>query len=286
MGTWSRCNWSCRLCQHNFSLAADHLKVTLRSGWKVVYFRLWARVLPWQPFMGLALAGTWAELGVAWEAAGTQVPRPEQLPPLSDKERFVVLSPFPPTRTSISLALFTSLSPLSSLPLFLLGLWSRIGFAGRMTEAGSAQRHRRGWGGPQGWGQGCPQCSLFSWACVISGLAWPCSHRAWLSALTLIMVYLSDWPSHNSLGPLITEAGVEAADWSPAWIQPRAQWHHVFIHKSQRCPSPCPQAGSWPLTPSILSSKITEFHFSWHLILLFSTRNWLKSRELEPPKQQ
>lgn len=68
--------------------------------------------------MGLALAGTWAELGVAWEAAGTQVPRPEQLPPLSDKERFVVLAPFPPTRTSISLALFTSLSPLSSLPLF------------------------------------------------------------------------------------------------------------------------------------------------------------------------
>lgn len=62
-----------------------------------------------------------------------------------------------------------------------------------------------GAGGPQGRGQGCPQGSLFPWTCVILGLAWPCSHRAWLSALTLIMVYLSDWPSHNSPGPLITE---------------------------------------------------------------------------------
>lgn len=41
-----------------------------------------------------------------------------------------------------------------------------------------------------------------------SSRAWPgpCSHRGWLSALTLITVYLSDWHSHNSPGPLITEA--------------------------------------------------------------------------------
>ena len=70
------------------------------------------------------LSGIWhrralgRSLAPDWEAAGTQVPRPEQLPPLSDKERLVVFSLFPPTHTSISLALFTSLSPLSSLPLF------------------------------------------------------------------------------------------------------------------------------------------------------------------------
>lgn len=50
----------------------------------------------------------------------------------------------------------------------------------------------------------CPQCSLF-----FRGLRHPpgpSSHRGWLSALTLITVYLSDWPSHNRPGPLITEA--------------------------------------------------------------------------------
>lgn len=226
------------------------------------------------------LSGVWhrralgRSLAPAWEAAGTQVPRPEQLPPLSDKERLVVFSLFP-QHTRQSPSPFSLLCLLSLLfPFFLLGLWSGIGFAGRMTEAGSALRHRRGWGGgAQRRGQGWPQCSLFPWACVIHGLAWPGRHRAWLSALTLIMVYLSDCPSHNSPGPLITEGGGTAADWSPAWIQPRAQWHHIFIYKSQRWPPLRPLAGSQPLTPSILSSRITGFHFSY---FLSSTLNWLK----------
>lgn len=94
---------------------------------------------------------SWAlgrSLASAWEAAGTQVPRPEQLPPLSDKERFVVFSLFPPnTHVNLPRPFHFSVSSLFSSPFFLLGLWSGIGFAGRMTEAGSAPRHRRGWGG-------------------------------------------------------------------------------------------------------------------------------------------
>lgn len=160
-------------------------------------------MLPWQPFMALALVSAGAELGVS--LGGAQVPRPKQLPPLSDKERFVVFTLLPPPQQTRQSPLPFSLLRLLSPPVaffFLLGLWSVIGFAAEW------QRQEVLWGteeasGPWGRGQSCPQSSLFTRACVIPGPAWPCVHRAWLSALTLIAVFLSGWPSHNSLHPLI-----------------------------------------------------------------------------------
>lgn len=161
------------------------------------------------PFHG---SGTSEHQGGAWRRPGRQqahrCPGPSSCLPRQIKSG-LLFSPFSPQRARQSPSPFSLLRLFSLLfPFFLLGLWSGIGFAGRMTEAGSARRHRRGWGGPRAGASAVHSALCFpslrhSWP----GLAWPCSHRAWLSALTLITVYLSEWPSHNSSGPRITKKG-------------------------------------------------------------------------------
>lgn len=109
--TWQRCDPSCQRSP------ADLPKLgLLGSGRSFQAVELWT--LPWQPSSGLALPSSRAELGVGLgKAAGAQVPWPEQLPPPSDKERFVVLPVQHGRRSPISLP------PLSPSPLFfLLGL--------------------------------------------------------------------------------------------------------------------------------------------------------------------
>lgn len=165
---------------------ADHLKVTLLGrGWTVVYFRPWPRDVAMATFHESGTSGDW---GGAWRSPvrrqAHRCPSPSSCLPLLDKGRLVALSPLSLPRTRQSLSPFSLLCPLS-LPFFsLLGLWSGIRFAGRMTEAGSAWRLGMGGGARPGL------------STVLSVFPEPAS--SWT------------WP-----GPAVTEAGFQP--WLSSW---------------------------------------------------------------------
>lgn len=122
MGSWQRWNRSCRRCQHNLSLATDHLKVALvRWGWKVVYFRLWARGVAVATFQGSGTGGHW---GGAWRRPGRQqahrCPGPSSCLPCQIKSG-LLFSPFSPnTHVNLPRPFHFSVSSLFSSPFFSL----------------------------------------------------------------------------------------------------------------------------------------------------------------------
>lgn len=139
-------------------------------------------------------------LALAWDAAGTQVLWPKQLPPLSDKERFVVFSPLPsnvhvslprPFHCTVSsLFFFLFFSVAFDQGLDMLVEWQTQEVLG---GAGGAQ-------GPQGPGQ--KLSTMFS--------VYQCLRHPWPGLALLLQSLAFSLDSHDSLSE-----GKTAADFGP-----------------------------------------------------------------------
>lgn len=201
------------------------------------------------PFHG---SGTSEHQGGAWRRPGRQqahrCPGPSSCLPRQIKSG-LLFSPFSPQRTHQSPSPFSLLRLFSLLfPFFLLGLWSGIGFAGRMTEAGSARRHRRGWGGPRAGASAVHSALCFpslrhSWP----GLAWPGpvvtepGFQPWLSSQSICQSGpVTTAQAHGS-----QRKGGRGVDTKDKAKSTRASCINPQITKVAPL---CPQAGLWPLT--------------------------------------